>query len=216
MKIRTLDQLEKSMVSDLTRRRQELTTLKFMIQENSAVHKKNILHRAAIALLYSHWEGHVKHCSLVYLSYLNSLGLHCDQIADNFIQLNLSSHFDVNLSMKSTKNQKAIHDYFSRLSDVTFKVVENKTIDTKSNLNSEVLLNILSQLGLPSDEFELKSTLIDTVLLKNRNAVVHGEMLDANGLRDTYNEIEDDLLYLIETFHNLVNTAAANGLYLKQ
>ena len=66
------------------------------------------------------------------------------------------------------------------------------------------------------DEFELKSTLIDTVLLKNRNAVVHGEMLDANGLRDTYNEIEDDLLYLIETFHNLVNTAAANGLYLKQ
>lgn len=215
MKIRTLEQLEKSLVSDLTWRKRELTTLKFMIQKSSADHKKNILHRAAIALLYSHWEGHVKHCSLVYLNYLNSLGLHCDQIADNLIQLNLSSHFDVNISMKSTKNQKAIHDYFSRLPDFTFKVVEDKTIDTKSNLNSEVLSNILSQLGLSNDAFQLKSTLIDTVLLKNRNAVVHGEMLNANGLRDTYNEIEDELLDLIQTFHNLVNTAAANRLYLK-
>lgn len=203
------------MVSDLTWRKKELTTLKFMIQDSRADHKKNILHRAAIALLYSHWEGHVKHCSLVYLNYLNSLGLHCDQIADNFIQLNLSSHFDVNFSMKSTKNQKAIHDYFSRLPDFTFKVVEDKTIDTKSNLNSEVLSNILSQLGLPNDAFQLKSTLIDTVLLKNRNAVVHGEMLNADGLKDTYNEIEDELLDLIQTFHNLVNIAAANRLYLK-
>lgn len=203
------------MVTDLTWRKRELTTLKFMIQGSGADHKKSILHRAAIALLYSHWEGHVKYCSLVYLNYLNSLGLHCDQIADNFIQLNLSSHFDTSFSMKSIKNQKYIHDYFSRLSDFKFRVVADKTIDTKSNLNSEVLLNILSQLGLSSDAFELKSTFIDTVLLKNRNAVVHGEMLNADGLKDTYNEIEDELLDLIQTFHNLVNTAAANRLYLK-
>lgn len=215
MKIRTLEELEGSLTRDIKWRKRELTTLKFMIKENKALHKKNILHRAAIALLYSHWEGHIKHCSLVYLNYLNSLGLQCNKIADNFIQLNLCSKFDTNFSVKSTKNQKDIHDYFANLSSFKFKVVADKTIDTKSNLNSEVLLNILSQLGLSNDFFELKSTFIDTILLKNRNSISHGEELNASDLNDAYNQIEDDLLEMIQTFHNLVITAASDKHYLK-
>lgn len=215
MKIRTLEELEGSLTRDIKWRKRELTTLKFMIKENKPLHKKNILHRAAIALLYSHWEGHIKHCSLVYLNYLNSLGLQCNKIADNFIQLNLCSTFDSNFSVKSTKNQKDIHDYFSNLSKFKFKVVADKTIDTKSNLNSEVLLNILSQLGLSNDSFELKSTFIDTILLKNRNSISHGEELNSNDLNNVYNQIEDELLEMIQTFHNLVITAASDKHYLK-
>lgn len=215
MKIRTLEELEESLTRDIKWRKRELTTLKFMVKDNKPLHKKNILRRAAIALLYSHWEGHIKHCSLAYLNYLNSLGLQCNKIADNFIQLNLCSKFDTSFSVKSTKNQKDIHDYFSNLSNFKFKVVANKTIDTKSNLNSEVLLNILSQLGLSNDSFELKSIFIDTILLKNRNSISHGEELNANDLSDAYNQIEDELLEMIQTFHNLVITAASDKHYLK-
>lgn len=215
MKIRTLEELEDSLTRDLKWRKRELTTLKFMVKEHNAAHKKNILYRASIALLYSHWEGHIKHCSLVYLNYLNSLGLKCNKIADNFIQLNLCSKFDTNFSVKSTKNQKDIHTYFSNLSDFKFKVVAEKTIDTKSNLNSEVLLNILGQLGLSDNSFELKSIFIDTILLKNRNSIVHGDELNASDLNDAYNQIEDELLEMIQIFHNLVSTAASDKHYLK-
>lgn len=215
MKIRTLEELEESLTRDIKWRKRELTTLKFMIKDNKPLHKKNILRRAAIALLYSHWEGHIKHCSLVYLNYLNSLGLQCNKIADNFIQLNLCSKFDTSFSVKSTKSQKDIHDYFSNLSNFKFKVVADKTIDTESNLNSKVLLNILSQLGLSNDSFELKSNFIDAVLLKNRNSISHGEELNASDLNIVYNQIEDDLLEMIQTFHNLVITAASDKHYLK-
>ena len=59
------------------------------------------------------------------------------------------------------------------------------------------------------------SIFIDTILLKNRNSICHGEELNANDLSDAYNQIEDELLEMIQTFHNLVITAASDKHYLK-
>ncbi|MFG4431772.1 MAE_28990/MAE_18760 family HEPN-like nuclease, partial [Acinetobacter baumannii] len=84
MKIRNSYELEASIDNDILWRKREFTTLKFLIQ-GARKHERNVLIRSAIVLLYSHWEGHIKHCALAYLNYLNHKGYSYEQLKDNFL-----------------------------------------------------------------------------------------------------------------------------------
>ena len=73
----------------------------------------------------------------------------------------------------------------------------------------------MNQLGLDMQPFELKFNFIDQKLIKNRNAIAHGEYVSNKDIDDAYDEISTHLLILIETFHNMIKTAASNKEYLK-
>lgn len=107
MKVRSLDELDSKLDGDLSWRRREFTTLKFMIGSARA-HEKQVLLRAAITLLYAHWEGHIKHCALTYLIYLKSIGVRYCDMTDNFLQLSLSERFKQGFSIKKFPSQKEI------------------------------------------------------------------------------------------------------------
>lgn len=215
MKVRSLYELETKLDEDLSWRRKEFTTLKFMIKE-SRFHQKEVLIRAAIALLYAHWEGHIKHCSLVYLKLLNCLGTtYCD-MTENFLQLSLSEKFKQGFSIKKFSSQKEIYHYLTSEQRSNFSINEDVVIDTESNLKYEIVFNILEQLGLNSSIFELKENFINTKLLRCRNAIAHGDRIDYKDLEDTYQELEEELLDMIVTFQNLIRNAASNKSYLKQ
>ncbi len=49
-----------------------------------------------------------------------------------------------------------------------------KLVDTKSNLRSQVLKEILQSLGVSNESFETKQRLIDVVLCDRRNEIAHG------------------------------------------
>ncbi|HHT8228825.1 MULTISPECIES: MAE_28990/MAE_18760 family HEPN-like nuclease [Citrobacter] len=215
MKVRSLYELETKLDEDLSWRRKEFTTLKFMINESRS-HQKEVLLRAAIALLYAHWEGHIKHCSLVYLTLLNCLGINYCDMTENFLQLSLSEKFRQGFSIKKFASQKEIYQYLTSEQKSRFSVSEDIVIDTESNLKYEVVFNILEQLGLDSSIFELKENFINSKLLKCRNAIAHGDRIDFSDLEDTYQELEEELLDMIVTFQNLIRNAANNKSYLKQ
>lgn len=215
MKVRSLYEFETTLDEDLSWRRREFTTLKFMIKE-SRLHQKEVLLRAAIALLYAHWEGHIKHCSLVYLTLLNTLGVNYCDMTENFLQLSLSEKFKKGFSIKKFSSQKEIYQYLTAEQKTRFSVSENIVIDTESNLKYEVVFNILEQLGLDSSIFELKENFINSKLLKCRNAIAHGDRIDSSILEDTYQELEEELLSMIETFQNSIRNAANNKHYLKK
>ncbi|MDC5044252.1 MAE_28990/MAE_18760 family HEPN-like nuclease, partial [Acinetobacter baumannii] len=73
-------------------------------------------------------------------------------------------------------------------------------IDTKSNLNSEVLEEIMGKIGLDTSSFELKANFIDESLIKMRNAIAHGEYRNIE-LQD-FLDIYDGTMILIENFFN--------------
>ena len=52
-------------------------------------------------------------------------------------------------------------------------------------------------------------------LIKNRNAIAHGDRISDAELEDSYQEIKKELLDMIQTFHNMVKNAASNNEYLK-
>lgn len=214
MKVRSLYELETKLDEDLSWRRKEFTTLKFMINE-SRRHQKEVLLRAAIALLYAHWEGHIKHCSLVYLKLLNHLGITYSNMKENFLQLSLSEKFKQGFSIKKFSSQKEIYRYLTSEQRSSFFINEDTVIDTESNLKYEVVFNMLEQLGLNSSIFELKENFINSKLLRCRNAIAHGDRVDYRELEDTYQELEEELFDMIVTFQTLIRNAASNKSYLK-
>lgn len=214
MKIRTTLELQDSIDHDIKWRKKEFTTLKFMIGEARA-HEKKILLRAAIALLYSHWEGHVKHCALAYLNYLNHSGYSFAQLKDNFLLLSVSDKFKTKFSFKNISTLKELKAYLDTPQTQKFKVNEEAIIDTDSNLKFPILLNILEQLGLDTSQYILKEHFIDAKLLKCRNAIAHGDILDPAMIEDTYNEIEKELLNMIILFQTLIINAVSRKEFLR-
>ena len=214
MKIRSLYELEEALDNDLAWRKREFSLITGMVEKANGP-KKDTLLRAAITLMYSHWEGHIKKSAEIYITYLNCLGHKYLDMKDNFGHLSLSDKFEQGFSIKRYTSQKEVFDYIQSGLNCSFKVNCEKIIDTESNLKSHVILNLLSQLGLDTHTFELKKNFIDKKLLKNRNSIAHGDRVDKNDLLEAYSEIERDLLHMIETLHTYIRNAASNKEYLK-
>lgn len=214
MKIRTSYELEQSIDHDIFWRKREFTTLKFLIA-GSRNHEKQVLTRAAIVMLYSHWEGHIKHCAQVYLNYLNHKGYSYEQLKENFLLLSLNQKFSNGFSIKKYPSQKEIYDYLNTPRNESFAINESTVIDTESNLKYEIVLNILRQLGLNEGIYELKQNFINSKLLKCRNAIAHGDFIPVEEIDETYIEIENELLNMILLFQNLIRNAVTTKQYLK-
>lgn len=215
MKIRTTYELDESIDRDIAWRKREFTTLKFLVNSKKN-HEKAVLIRSAIVLLYSHWEGHIKHCALAYLNFLNHKGYSYHQLKENFLLLSLHDKFNQGFSIKKFPSQKEIYDYFQNPRHESFRIREELIIDVESNLKYEIVLNILQQLGLDDKAYELKQNFIDSKLLRCRNHIAHGEFIPIEEVTDTYNEIEIELLNMIQTFQNLIKNAVSNQDYLKK
>lgn len=214
MKVRSLYELQEKLDGDLAWRKREFTTLKFMVGA-ARQHEKLILLRAAITLLYAHWEGHVKFCASAYLSYLNCLSPKYSEMKENFFQMSLGERFKDGFSIKKFSSQKEVYNYIQSEQSDGFCVNEKVVIDTESNLKYEVVLNILGQLGLNEGLYELKENFIDSKLIKCRNCIAHGDKVDERELFDTYSELEEELLSMIQDFQSSILNAAENRCYLK-
>lgn len=214
MKIRSLDELEDALDKDLAWRRKEFTTLKLLV-DSSRRHEKVTLMRASIAMLYAHWEGHIKFCAQIYIIYLKHISPRYKNMTNNFIQMSIGEKFKDGFSVKRFSSQKEIFDYLTNDLEDKFSVSEQVVIDTESNLKYEVVFNILDQLGLDTEVFSLKENFINSKLLKNRNSIAHGDRISDKDVTDTYVELESELIHMIETFQNLVRNAASNKAYLK-
>ena len=208
MRVRSLTELIQFLDDELAWRKRELTTLKVWLDKSRRQHETVILLRAAICLLYSHWEGFVKAAATGYVSYVAALGLKYQELTPNFVALGLWS--DISQAGKSdspTLRTALTTKLISGLSERASINCE-QSIDAGSNLNSKTLSEILCAMGLDNKEYLLKKPIIDHRLLGNRNAIAHGERRPDFGL-DDYAGLNDDIVQLVEKFRTDIENAAA-------
>lgn len=212
------EKLEKDINKDLSWRRQEFTEFHFLLQDGEvSSYRKEVMLKASIALLYSHWEGHVKYSARKYIEYISEQKLPVGDLTENFKQIFLPAYFyDKTLNLQKIQSQQMLHDFFNQ-NETLFKVDSEKTISTKSNLNSDVTTEILMQLGFDATLFDAHKTFIDEQLLASRNAISHGDKtsISRHNLNNIYEQIKKHLLNMIETFDNHILDSASNKLYLK-
>ncbi|MEK8180860.1 MAE_28990/MAE_18760 family HEPN-like nuclease [Flavobacterium buctense] len=201
LKIRTKEHYFELLEEDFSWRKKELTLIKQRISLAKTNHLLNSEMRAGILLLYAHWEGFIKTSCNNYLNFVKYKRLNYSELPDNLLALSLKSK----IHEIETTGQHLIHTEF-----ITFFKNElnqraswslDKAIDTKSNLNSDTLKNILSVVGIPYTDFELKSNLIDEQLLKNRNTIAHGNGDNLDFDKENYLRIHQEIFNLLQVFY---------------
>lgn len=212
------EKLEKAINNDLSWRRQEFTEFNFLLQDNElSPYRKEVMLKASIALLYSHWEGHIKFSARKYIEYISEQKLPVGDLTENFKQIFLPAYFcNHTLNLKNIKSQQMLHDFFQE-NESLFKVDSEKTILTNSNLNSDLATEILMQLGFDNTLFDSNKTFIDEQLLASRNAISHGDKtsISKHNLNNIYDQIKIYLLKMLESFDEQILDSASNKLYLR-
>lgn len=196
MKVRTIDDLQNLIDEDLAWRKIEISCTKRMIEKSTGFSKETAL-RAGVALLYAHWEGSIKNMCTYYLTYVSQLKLPYSQLKDNFLALSLKKKItEFNTNNKNEYHTRFIEEVFS-CKDQQSKIPCESIINTESNLNSTVFINIMNIIGLNHDEYSLKFKLIDEVLLTNRNSIAHGEKISYIIDERRYIELSEKVLEII-------------------
>jgi hypothetical protein len=199
--------------SELTWRRRELSDLKSAIR-NADLIAKTVLLRALVAMAYAHWEGYVRISATKYFSHIAFKKLSFRKLDCQFYKNNFLARLDAYSKTKSSTQESC--DFIASIlesQDSRFAYVNPQLIDTRSNLNTDVIKDLCLVCGFESDFFEANRIFIDMTLLKKRNAIAHGqdEGVDSRDVDD----IIDETLALMEHFRTLIENKVYTKSYLK-
>lgn len=216
MKIRTEEELQDAIDSELAWRKKELSAIKANVY-SARNFAKNTALRSGIALLYAHWEGAIKNLAYYYLVYVSNLKIPYDRLKPNFLAISLKNDLkQFEETNKATLQTEIVNKLLSRYNQSSRIPTEN-IISANSNLNSTTFTEIMGVIGLSTDEYEGDYVLIDEVLLEMRNKIAHGEKLDLISLdEERFNEIYSKMFMLIDRFSTQISNAASLKLYLKK
>lgn len=208
MKIRTIEEFQDYVDKEYSWRRKELSAVKSNIFEAREFAKNTAL-RAGIALLYAHWEGIVKNVATAYLTYVSAQKLYYRELKNNF--WSIAVKYDLmtfDETRKSSRHNVIVKD-IRGMADQRSNVPCENIIKTKSNLNSDIFIEIMETIGLDYSQYETNFRLLDEVLLKMRNEIAHGEKPEYLNLDESrFDEIYAKITNMMDVFVTQIMNAA--------
>jgi hypothetical protein len=189
---------QNSIDRQISHRKKEIAMLRLLSLNSDPNYEKGIINRLIIPQVYSHYEGFIKNTSILYLRYIISKYDSTKPIADNIFALQMRKKIiKSSKSNKSSVHVNLIKDI--RTNPVTLNFKPTVIVDTHSNLKSEYLKEIMFMCGIQFDAYwQSKSFFIDNLLLKNRNLITHGEMIDIDDT--TASQCVSGVLEIIEKY----------------
>lgn len=208
----TADDFSELVTADRTWRIREISDLKTAIRRADSNLGKVLL-RAIVTISYAHWEGHVRNSAKLYLTHI-ALRKHpyaslSSQFLKNYFLPRLSALSNSKVSIES---RCKLLDEILTSSSQPFSKVNDDLINTKSNLNSEVLREICLVCDISYKEFIEYEAFIDAMLLKRRNAIAHGE--DTFMAKDDLDEVTNTTIALMRIFGDSLDNQVQLRTYL--
>jgi RiboL-PSP-HEPN len=195
--------------ADLIWRRKELSDIKSAIKTADEPSRPPLL-RAIITMSYAHWEGYVRTCANRYFEHLTlrkkPFAQFERQVYVNTILMRLDTLHRNRVSLK--ERCKLINDILDG-GVGTFKYLNPELVDTRSNLNTDVVRDICIICGVDAIHFENHRDFLDRLLLKRRNAIAHGQQEFIRS--DEIDDLVANTLALMAAFRNLLE----NKVYTK-
>jgi hypothetical protein len=210
MSSRTPEELVDKLDAGLAWRTKELAALRFAV-ETSPDPEQPIMIRAAIALVYAHWEGYVKDAGTRYLKYVAMRKLPYSDLSDHFAALGVGREAS-RLVHAGTPDERvqAYRDLVASQAEPSL-LPESNIIDTGSNLNYKRFEAILSTLGIESQAYSTREAMIDERLLKTRNNIAHGDFVEPDF--DQYDEVHTAVLEMLSAVRDQIAEAVQNSAY---
>jgi hypothetical protein len=211
VKLRTPSDLQDAMSEEFAWRKVELSALKGLVHSNRTLRNRDLCIRAAVTILYAHWEGFVKNIGTLYVRFVSEQQLKPNELSPCFFAVAMSSIVqDVGASSKiqpALELVAYIRDQYDKRSNILWR----SAVQTQSNLSSVVLREIALTLGLDYSRFSTKEKLLDERLLNNRNNIAHGRHIIID--TEEYFELHDEVFGLMQDFFNQVDNAVTMASY---
>jgi hypothetical protein len=194
---------------DLVWRRKELSDIKAAIKKADIAARPAFL-RAVLAMGYAHWEGYVRTCANRYFEFLVLRKMAFVELERQIyvnsvlVRLDALSAGKVGIEARC----KLVNDILDGTAGV-FARLNPTLVDTRSNLSTDAIKDICIVCAVDSAYFESKRTFIDTLLLKRRNAIAHGQLTFID--QDEIDGLIAEVLGLMSSFRNLLE----NKVYLR-
>ena len=212
MRLRSEEELNRALSEDAVWRKVELAAHQREVRRQARTSPlRHAMTRAAIAMLYGHWEGYVKRASQAYLNYVTFQREPVERLTDNF--------YFIALWRECGSRQPSLADLISA-SEILPRSVSGRrhtfyenAINTRSNLSYSTLLEILDVCGLNGGLFSTKRYFIDGRLLDKRNHIAHGEYISV--FDEDIDNMFDETVGLIDAFKALVENAVVQKKYLR-
>jgi len=152
---------------------EELRKIGIIISNNIDIEIQSLFFRSLIPMIYAHWEGFVVSSIKKYFDCLNSFDFSIKEMDIHYIVTAFEEKLEnIVKSQNFDKRKKHLKILLSLLNNnIKFT---NKKIDTKSNLNFEILIMICDKLRFNQNKFrDYKVDLNELVNI--RNAIAHGD-----------------------------------------
>jgi len=118
MKIRTTEQLIDKIASESSWRRKELTDMRYVIQDAKISRtRREAMTRAAVALLYAHWEGFIKIIAESYLEFVAMQRCKHSELASNMLAIVLRSKLSAAQRSKKIDTHIGVVEFFNKEMD---------------------------------------------------------------------------------------------------
>ena len=211
MKVRTTLELSDALDNDYTWRLREVGYVKSRVDKCGGAAQQALI-RAGTALLYAHWEGFVKRAASIYLEFVSRQNLTHRELKPAFVSASIArQNGRAGLVQGRSPDQAlALHtgSVIASLDSVAVVPFKDR-INTRSNLNYGVFVEVAEAIELDLAPFVLREKKIDE-LVARRNSIAHGEYLEI--ARDYFSEMCDLLLETMERLKTeLVNAAATKA-----
>jgi hypothetical protein len=185
----------KDIENDIVWRMSELGSLKSIpLRYKLLPHHKEMIIKYTIPSIYALWEGFVKNSFRRYIEEINSLNLSINDIHINLLVHSLTSLDKLRLEnpRNSFKSKKEFTENYFEVISRPFVISE--IIPTRSNVNFEVINEILQLFNLDSLPTTFEKPLSKLVLF--RNSIAHGEVRIPIKIKDIelFTQLLNDLM----------------------
>ena len=213
MRIRTATQFVSELDAELAWRLQEIAAVRQSIRGAPGTAAENASLRAAIPLLYAHWEGFVKQSAIMYADLITSQGLTYSQIKPCFRGLEAHSYIkSLDQIVRRLFATSEIVERLDQISSDTAVLPLESYIGQVGNLNYDMFDQIARFLGVDTSTYLAKKNLIDVTLLKRRNTIAHGSYIPVD--RIGYEDLGGEITVLMRQFKDDLQNAAVLKTYL--
>lgn len=220
MKIRSVSELEDLINEERAWRQKELIAVRLGVARGSGSNPRppynpqlRLQLRAAVAILYAHWEGWVKQVARYYIEFVNTQRPSFASLSAPLAGAAMRSRLLELGSGRTAKLHAKFGEFVAHGGLSQRARIDPEDIRTDSNLGSTLFEDILIRLGIPVDDYETHYNLIDTSLVQARNSIAHGDFSEIEV--DHYLDLHDNIVKILRDFTTDVLNAAATRNYLR-
>ena len=177
--------------------------------------KQQALLRGALAVLYAHWEGFLKHVGRIYLSYVRLRRPNLNNLAPCFAAMVARGRLRSLDESNKIRLQVQFVDWWAQEWQRRASLPSDSAINVGGNVTVVVFQNLIYQLGLPYRvEYSLREKPVIEHLVEVRNKLAHGEWREV-ALRE-YIELQDKIDEMMTWVCDDIETSASTRGYLRR